>query len=137
MCLWLHYNLKLINNIFNKILKFVFYFILFLFLLHWLVYTCYPGRFSLIFNILFFFSAIFISPLTLFSHRSGTFLLHEVNSSSSGSFIVFFMCSFYYIYVVHYNILFVFFLLGIRTIVNLWSGNKIYYYYFYYYYYYY
>ena len=33
-------------------------------------------------------------------------------------------CSFYYIYVVNYDIVFIFFLLGIRTIVNLWSRNK-------------
>ena len=97
----------------------------FLSLFHWLVYTCNPGTFNLIFNILFFFSVIFIGPLTLFSHRSGTFLLHEVNSSCSGSFILFFPCSFYYIYVVNYDILFYFFLLRIRTIVNLWSRNKI------------
>ena len=59
---------------------------MFLSLFHWLVYTCNPGTFNLIFNILFFFSAIFISPLTLFSHRSVTFFSHEVNSSSSASF---------------------------------------------------
>ena len=34
-------------------------------------------------------------------------------------------CSFYYIYVVNYDIVFIFFLLGIRTIVNLWSRNKL------------
>ena len=33
-------------------------------------------------------------------------------------------CNFYYIYVVNYDIVFIFFLLGIRTIVNLWSRNK-------------
>ena len=33
-------------------------------------------------------------------------------------------CSFYHIYVVNYDIVFIFFLLGIRTIVNLWSRNK-------------
>ena len=34
-------------------------------------------------------------------------------------------CSFYYIYGVNYDIVFIFFLLGIRTIVNLWSRNKL------------
>ena len=64
------------------------------------VYTCNPGTFSLIFNILFFFSADFISHLTLFSHRNAFFFLfHEVNSSSSGSFIVFDFVRFYHIYV--------------------------------------
>ena len=101
---------------------------MFLSLFHWLVYICNPGTFNLIFNILFFFSVIFISPLTLFSHRSVTFLLHEVNSISRGSFIAFFPCSFYYIYVVNYDIFFFFILLGIRTIVTLWSRNKIDYY---------
>ena len=69
------------------------------------------------------FSAIFISPLTLLSHRSVTFLLHEVNSSFSGSFTVFFF-SVFVIYMQLITIFYLFFLLGIITIVNFWSRNK-------------
>ena len=58
------------------------------------------------------------------------FIFHKVNYSSCGSFIVsliFFRAVLLYIYVVNYCILFIylFFLLGIRTIVNLWSQNKL------------
>ena len=58
------------------------------------------------------------------------FIFHKVNYSSCGSFIVsliFFRAVLLYIYVVNYYILFIylFFLLGIRTIVNLWSQNKL------------
>ena len=58
------------------------------------------------------------------------FIFHKVNYSSCGSFIVsliFFRAVLLYIYLVNYYILFIylFFLLGIRTIVNLWSQNKL------------
>ena len=58
------------------------------------------------------------------------FIFHKVNYSSCVSFIVsliFFRAVLLYIYVVNYYILFIylFFLLGIRTIVNLWSQNKL------------
>ena len=57
-----------------------------MFLFYWLVYTCNPRTFSLIINIFLFFGVIFISPLTFFSFGV-FFLFHEVNSSSSGSFV--------------------------------------------------